>query len=75
MIGISSAPFYYAPGFLIWHSQDLMNWEPLCRVLRLYKVPFLGYGVGGFRCLFPYPATSLLICSGVQNRWASFWQK
>ena len=24
-------------------------------VLRLYKVPFLGYGVGGFRCLFPYP--------------------
>ena len=24
-------------------------------VLRLYKVPFLGYGIGGFRCLFPYP--------------------
>lgn len=24
--------FNYNPGFLIWHSQDLKNWEPVCRV-------------------------------------------
>lgn len=24
--------FNYNPGFLIWHSQDLVNWEPICRV-------------------------------------------
>ena len=24
--------FNYNPGFLIWHSQDLVNWEPVCRV-------------------------------------------
>ena len=24
---------YYQPGFLIWHSKDLMNWEPVCRAL------------------------------------------
>ena len=24
---MTHSPFYYAPGFLIWHSQDLMNWS------------------------------------------------
>ena len=28
-------------------------------VLRLHKVPFLGYGVGGFRCPFPYPVVPI----------------
>ena len=26
---MTHSPFYYMPGFLIWHSQDLMNWEPV----------------------------------------------
>lgn len=30
---MTHSPFYYAPGFLIWHSQDLVNWEPVCRAL------------------------------------------
>ena len=34
---MTHSPFYYAPGFLIWHSQDLMNWEPLCRVMPQYE--------------------------------------
>ena len=34
---MAHSPFYYAPGFLIWHSQDLMNWEPLCRVMPQYE--------------------------------------
>jgi len=23
----------YSPGYLIWHSRDLINWEPVCRAL------------------------------------------
>ena len=34
---MTHSPFYHAPGFLIWHSQDLMNWEPLCRVMPQYE--------------------------------------
>lgn len=40
---------YAVHGFLDFRFVDFAN------VLRLYKVPFLGYGIGGFRCLFPYP--------------------
>lgn len=38
---------YAVHGFLDFRFVDFAN------VLRLYKVPFLGYGIGGFRCLFP----------------------
>ena len=34
------------------HWRETVSYTHL---LRLYKVPFLGYGIGGFRCLFPYP--------------------
>ncbi len=30
---MTHSPFYYAPGFLIWHSLDLVHWEPVCRAL------------------------------------------
>lgn len=28
---MTHSPFYYQPGFLIWHSKDLVNWRPICR--------------------------------------------
>ncbi len=28
---MTHSPFVYAPGFLIWHSTDLINWKPLVR--------------------------------------------
>ncbi|SHN43990.1 family 43 glycosylhydrolase [Chitinophaga sp. CF418] len=34
---MTHSPFYYAPGFLIWHSKDLMNWEPVGRAITAYK--------------------------------------
>lgn len=34
---MTHSPFYYAPGFLIWHSQDLVNWEPICHALVSWK--------------------------------------
>jgi len=30
---MTHSPFIYQPGFLIWHSRDLVNWEPVCRAL------------------------------------------
>lgn len=34
---MTHSPFYYNPGFLIWHSRDLMNWEPVCHVMPEYE--------------------------------------
>lgn len=28
---MTHSPFYDKPGFLIWHSKDLVNWKPICR--------------------------------------------
>lgn len=34
---MTHSPFYYQPGFLIWHSRDLMNWTPLGRAIAEWK--------------------------------------
>lgn len=34
---MTHSPFYYAPGFLIWHSRDLVDWEPVCRACPEYE--------------------------------------
>lgn len=28
---MTHSPFHYQPGFLIWHSRDLVNWKPIAR--------------------------------------------
>ncbi len=30
---MTHSPFLYAPGFLIWHSTDLVSWKPICRAM------------------------------------------
>lgn len=30
---MTHSPFTYSPGFLIWHSTDLQNWEPVTRAM------------------------------------------
>lgn len=30
---MTHSPFLYTPGFLIWHSRDLMHWEPVARAM------------------------------------------
>ena len=34
---MTHSPFCYAPGLLIWHSTDLLHWEPVCRALAEYE--------------------------------------
>lgn len=33
---MTHSSFEYYPGLLIWHSKDLVNWEPVCRALTKY---------------------------------------
>jgi beta-xylosidase len=30
---LTHSPFLYRPGFLIWHSKDLVHWTPICRAM------------------------------------------
>lgn len=59
---MTHSPFYYAPGFLIWHSQDLMNWEPLCRAIPEYRgsamAPDLIKYKGRFYLYYPADGTN-----------------
>lgn len=34
---MTHSPMVYKPGFLIWHSKDLIKWEPLCRIIPEYE--------------------------------------
>ena len=34
---MTHSPFVYAPGFLIWHSKDLINWKPIVRTMTPIK--------------------------------------
>lgn len=34
---MTHSPMVYKPGFLIWHSKDLINWEPVSRVVTEYE--------------------------------------
>src|SRR5271165_1161582 len=33
---LTHSSFDYAPGLLIWHSRDLVNWRPVAAALRRY---------------------------------------
>lgn len=34
---MTHSPFHYQPGFLIWHSRDLLHWEPIARAGNSWK--------------------------------------
>ena len=52
-----NSSFESVPGLLIWHSQDLMNWEPVGPALTRYVgsvwAPDLAYHNGRFYIYFP----------------------
>ena len=62
---MTHSPFHYMPGFLIWHSQDLMNWEPMSRVLPEYEgsamAPDLVKHKGRFYLYYPAAGTNWVI--------------
>jgi beta-xylosidase len=54
---LTHSSFDYAPGLLIWHSRDLVNWRPVAAALRRYYgnvyAPYLCEYQGHFYIYFP----------------------
>lgn len=54
---MTHSSFDYAPGLLIWHSRDLVNWRPVCAALRGYYgrifAPYLCQYQSRFYIYFP----------------------
>src|SRR5579862_5989023 len=54
---LTHSSFDYAPGLLIWHSVDLINWHPVAAALRGYYgrifAPYLCEYQGRFYIYFP----------------------
>jgi xylan 1,4-beta-xylosidase len=54
---LTHSSFDYAPGLLIWHSSDLVNWRPVAAALRRYHgsiwAPYLCEYDGRFYIYFP----------------------
>lgn len=62
---MTHSPFYYSPGFLIWHSQDLMHWTPVCRALTQWTgsamAPDLVKHNGRYFIYYPAAGTNWVI--------------
>ncbi|MBD8982155.1 MAG: beta-xylosidase [Bacteroides cellulosilyticus] len=72
---MTHSPFYYAPGFLIWHSQDLMNWEPVCRAIPEYHgsayAPDLIKYKGRFYIYYPAAGTNWVVwADNIKGPWS-----
>src|SRR5215469_18318965 len=54
---LTHSSFDYAPGLLIWHSRDLVNWKPVSAAIRGYAggvwAPYLCEYQGRFYIYFP----------------------
>ena len=54
---LTHSSFDYAPGLLIWHSLDLINWRPVAAALHRYHgtvwAPYLCEYQGHFYIYFP----------------------
>ncbi len=54
---LTHSSFDYAPGLLVWHSRDLVNWTPVAAALRRYYgivwAPYLCEYQGHFYIYFP----------------------
>ena len=54
---LTHSSFDYAPGLLIWHSRDLVNWRPVAAALRRYHgnvyAPYLCQYQSRFYIYFP----------------------
>ena len=72
---MTHSPFYYMPGFLIWHSRDLMNWEPVSRVIPEYEgsamAPDLVKHNGRFYLYYPAAGTNWVVwADDIKGPWS-----
>jgi beta-xylosidase len=72
---LTHSPFLYTPGFLIWHSKDLVNWEPICRamtkVVGSAMAPDLVKHNGKFYIYFPAAGVNWVIwADNIRGPWS-----
>lgn len=68
---MTHSPFSYAPGFLIWHSQDLINWEPICRVKGFGMAPDLVKYKNKYYIYFPWGSTNYVVwADNIKGPWS-----
>jgi beta-xylosidase len=72
---MTHSPFLYTPGFLIWHSRDLLNWEPVTRamtdVVGSAMAPDLVKHNGRFYIYFPAAGVNWVIwAENIRGPWS-----
>ncbi len=72
---MTHSPFVYAPGFLIWHSKDLINWRPLTRTMTAIKgsayAPDLVKHDGKYYIYYPSAGTNWVIwADNIMGPWS-----
>ena len=72
---LTHSPFFYTPGFLIWHSRDLMNWRPVARamtkVVGSAMAPDLVKHKGRFYIYFPAAEVNWVIwADNIRGPWS-----
>lgn len=72
---MTHSPFHYQPGFLIWHSKDLLNWQPVCRAGEDWEgsawAPDLQKVDGVYYIYFPANGTNYVIYSkDIRGPWS-----
>ena len=73
---MTHSPFLYTPGFLIWHSTDLLHWEPMCRamtqVVGSAMAPDLVKCEGKFYLYFPAAGVNWVItATEIRGPWSA----
>ncbi len=69
---MTHSPFSYKPGFLIWHSQDLINWEPICKVKGFGMAPDLVKYKDKYYIYFPWGSTNYVVwANNITGPWSS----
>lgn len=72
---MTHSPFYYMPGFLIWHSRNLTDWEPIARVVPEYSgsamAPDLIKHNGRFYLYYPAAGTNWVVwADDIRGPWS-----
>jgi len=72
---LTHSPFFYTPGFLIWHSKDLVNWRPVARamtdVVGSAMAPDLVKVGGKFYLYFPAAGKNwVLVADDIRGPWS-----
>lgn len=68
---MTHSSFSYSPGFLIWHSRDLVNWKPVCRVKGAGMAPDLVKYEDTYYLYYPWgPTNYVTYAKDIKGPWS-----